>query len=187
MDPRLTTYIDRVRTACAEPLAPRTRLKRICDAARELASEPVDLSPEHRFAPAGAYGRNLLHRDAEHGFVVVAMVWPPGAGGLPHDHETWGVSAVTEGTVRVIDFEREDDGSRADHAILTPRCTIDAGPGSVASVLPPHDDYHQVSNPSQSELAISIHTYGKDIESCHVFDPVRQSCEILHPEYTNPQ
>ena len=32
---------------------------------------------------------------------MIAMVWPPGAGGDPHDHCTWGVVAVSEGPVLV--------------------------------------------------------------------------------------
>lgn len=184
MDQRIAEYIESVRETCAKPLAARTRLNLIREAAGRLAAEPVALEESLRFAPEGGYGRNLIHEDPDHGFCVVAMIWPPGAGGLPHDHQTWGVAAVTEGSIRITDFEREDDGSDPERAVVTPRCSIDAGPGAVAIVLPPHDDCHQVSNIT-GELAISIHTYGKNIVACHAFDPERGSCEMLHPVYTN--
>jgi len=185
MDERLAKYIESIRTICSKPLSPRTQLDQIRQAAVVLAAEPVKLDESLRFAPEGGYGRNLILKDPAYGFCVVAMIWPPNSGGLPHDHGTWGVSAVTEGNIRITDFEREDDGSDPDHAVITPKCTIDAGPGAVATVLPPHNDCHQVSNVSKTELAVSIHTYGKSITACNVFDPDRNSCEVLHPVYTN--
>lgn len=160
LDPRLRAYIERVRAAANAPLSDVARLRRVREASLDLASGPVQLRPEDRRVGAGSYGRNLLHRDPQTGFVVIAMVWPPRTGGAPHDHGTWGVVAVVEGAVDVTNYEREDDGSRADRAVLRATCTVHAEPGAVATVLPPHEDFHSVYNASPDRTAVSIQTYG---------------------------
>lgn len=184
MNDRLAHYIDRVRAICAQPLSPRATLSRVGAAAEDLVAEPLPLAAADRFAPPNACGRNLLYRDEEHGFVVIAMVWPPGSGGLPHDHGTWGVVAVSEGAVDITSYEREDNGCDPQHARLTPLGGLRAQPGTVGTVLPPHDEFHQVRNEG-ADVAVTIHTYGMEIESCHAFDLERGSCEPLHPAYTN--
>lgn len=162
LDPRLARYIDQVRAIAAQPLSEAAKLRRVRDAAAQLVSRPVELSPEDRRVPARGYGRNLLHKDPETGFVVIAMVWPAGQGGPPHDHGCWGVVAVAEGQVDVTNYEREDDGRDPARAVLRPVGTLRATPGAVAWVLPPHEDFHSVVNPSQERAAVTIHTYGRE-------------------------
>jgi predicted metal-dependent enzyme (double-stranded beta helix superfamily) len=184
LDPRLSDYLATLRTLMAAPLSEATRLRRAREAALELAARPVVLAPEDRRVPASGYGRNLLHRDPS-GFVVIAMVWPPGTGGRPHDHGTWGVVAVTEGEVEVTNFEREDDGSDVARRILRPLGTIRAGVGAVATVLPPHDDFHSVRNAGRERLAVTIHTYGCEPRRSNVVDLATGATEIVSLVYDN--
>ena len=151
---------------------------------------PPKLGPEHRTVPKSTdaswppYGRNLFHRDPT-GFVVIAMVWPPGVGGGPHDHGTWGVVGVLEGNVRVTDFERQDDGSDPDRADLLELDSGIAGPGAVADVLPPHRDFHAVGNASEDEWALTLHTYGRDICRCRSVDLETGLVRVVETHYTN--
>lgn len=170
LDPRLWQYIERVRAIVREPLSPAGLVRRVRAAAEELARAPVRIGPEHRCVPEVGYGRNLLYKDPDSGFVVVAMIWPAGVGGLPHDHGTWGVVAVVEGEVVVTNFVREDDGSVPNRATLVPVATVHGVPGSVAYVLPPHEDYHSVQNARKDRVAVTIHTYGLDPRDYHAFD-----------------
>jgi predicted metal-dependent enzyme (double-stranded beta helix superfamily) len=135
-------------------------LRLVRELAAKLVREPLALPRAFRCAPERGYGRNLLHLDREQQFVVIAMIWPPHSGSAAHDHGTWGVVAVTEGEVDVTNFEREDDGRDPSRARLRAACTLRAAPGAVASVLPPHEDFHSVYNPSDSRTAVTIHTYG---------------------------
>lgn len=162
LDPRLASYIERVRAIAGAPLSEVAKLRRVREAARELVAQPVRIAPEDRRHPSTGYGRNLLYKDPDSGFVVIAMVWPAGQGGLPHDHGCWGVVAVAEGEVEVTNFEREDDGRDPRRAKLNPLATIRATPGAVAWVLPPHEDFHAVVNPSREHAALTIHTYGRE-------------------------
>jgi predicted metal-dependent enzyme (double-stranded beta helix superfamily) len=185
LDPRLAAYIDCVRSIVREPVSDVARLRRVREAALELAAEPVLLAPEDRRVRADAYGRNLLYRDPETGFVVIAMVWPPRTGSAPHDHGTWGVVAVVEGAVLVTNFEREDDGSQRDLAVLRPLCTLHAERGAVATVLPPHEDFHGVYNPSDTQTAISIHTYGLEPVDFHRVKVATGEVTLGRLEYDN--
>ena len=59
---------------------------------------------------------------------------------------------------------------------------VDATPGTVGWVLPPHQDVHEIGNPTD-ELAISIHTYGCDIPRCSVFDLATETAKEVDLEY----
>ncbi len=169
MDAALKNYISAVREVCSQRLSLPARVQRIRAAAGKLLEAGIRLTPEERYFPANGYGRNLLWRDPDHGFVVIAMVWPPHTVGAPHDHMTWGVVAVAEGALDIVNYQRDDDGSEPGHAVLheTQRFTGDAG--AVGYVLPPHEDIHEISN-STDKTAISVHTYGRDIRRCRSFD-----------------
>ena len=169
MDAAIAEYVSAVREVCAGGLSLCTKVRRIEALAKELIAKPLALDRELRYVPPSGYGRNLIHRDEEHGFVVIAMVWPPHTIGSPHDHSTWGVVAVSEGSVRISNYEREDDGRDPASAKLREVFRLDGRPGDVGHVLPPHEDIHAISNVS-AEPAVSIHTYGRDIKRCRVFD-----------------
>lgn len=185
LDARLIRYIERVRALAAAPLSDAARLRRVREAAAELVAQPVNIAPEDRRFPARGYGRNLLHRDAETGFVVIAMVWPAGQGGLPHDHGTWGVVAVAEGEVEVTNFEREDDGRDPAKAELRSLGTLRAGRGAVAWVLPPHEDFHSVRNAMDHGVAVTIHTYGQEPVDYHTVETGSGRVTLGRLEYHN--
>jgi len=182
MDPHLTEYVGRVREIVRGAWSPTTRLRLVREAATAMAAREIRLSERARHLPETGHGRNLIHRDPS-GFVVIAMVWPPGEGGKPHDHGTWGVVAVAEGKLQVSHYEREDDGSREGYARLRETERIQAGPGAVAHVLPPHEDFHNVENVSDRP-ALSIHTYGKDICQCNTVDLETGKMTVFRPLYT---
>ncbi len=171
LDPAIDTYISEVQAICSGGYSLPSKVRRIQEAARRHIAKPLDLSEELRYIPPTGYGRNLIHRDPEHGFVLIAMVWPPNTIGSPHDHQTWGVVAVSEGSIRICNFERDDDGSNTEQGNLVEKIRIDGKPGDVGYVLPPHEDIHSISNHS-SAPAVSLHTYGRDIKRCRVFDKV---------------
>lgn len=185
MNPALANYVETVRGICSERISDSAKVRRIREAAGELVAKPLQLTDDLLHVPKGeGYGRNLIYRDPEHDFVVIAMVWPPKTGGQPHDHGTWGVVAVAEGTVRIENFHRDDDGSDPSRAALVPACTVEGTPGATGYVLPPHEDVHAISNPSQDRMAISIHTYGRDIRDCYMFDREGNATPV-HLSYHN--
>lgn len=185
MDPRLSRYVEHVRGVCREHYSMSAKLHRIAEAARALVAEPLDLPPSLRHVPETGYGRNLVWADPEHGFAVIALVWPVGVGTPVHDHGTWGCVAVSEGCLRVRTYRREDDGSVAGRARFTPLAEHIARAGDVATTIPPHDDYHDITNALPGDVSVTIHTYGVNMKACRIFDVERGTAEIKKLRYTN--
>lgn len=185
LDARLVRYFEDVRAIAAQPLSPSAKVRRVRELASALVAAPLVVGPEFRRFPERGYGRNLLYRDPDHGFVVIAMVWPPASGGLPHDHGTWGVVAVAEGEVEVTNFEREDDGRDETHASLRSLGVVHGRPGATATVLPPHEDFHSVRNAMDHGVAVTIHTYGQEPVDYHTVETGSGRVTLGRLEYHN--
>ena len=126
--------------------------------------------PECVFETAeGRYARRELYRSEDHGYCVVAMTWGPGQGTPIHDHcGMWCVEGVWSGALEVVQYERlaDEDG----HYRFQPVGSIQAGPGSAGSLIPPHE-YHTIRNPSDDAVAVSLHIYSGRMTQCAVFKP----------------
>jgi predicted metal-dependent enzyme (double-stranded beta helix superfamily) len=164
--------------------SPKATVRAVEQAKRALLARGLSLEERVRATNGDRHGRHLLHLDPHSGFVVIVMAWPAGGDSLPHDHGTWGTVGVLEGTLQVTTYDRMDDGSDPLRAELMPTCTLRAEQGAVASVLPPHDEYHRIENPTGS-LALSLHTYGREITRCHSYDLVSGAGTVEEPIYTS--
>ncbi|GAA0702771.1 putative metal-dependent enzyme (double-stranded beta helix superfamily) [Dyella sp. SG562] len=118
----------------------------------------------------GRYARRELYRSEDHDYCVVAMTWGPGQGTPIHDHcGMWCVEGVWSGALEVVQYERlagENDQWR-----FQPVGSIQAGPGSAGSLIPPHE-YHTIRNPSDDAVAVSLHIYSGPMTHCAIFKPV---------------
>src|SRR5215469_17325376 len=118
------------------------------------------------------YARRELYRSEDHGYCVIAMTWGPGQGTPIHDHcGMWCVEGVWHGALEVVQYERlaDEDG----HYRFQPMGSIQAGPGSAGSLIPPHE-YHTIRNPSDDAVAVSLHIYSGQMTHCAVFQPLGQ-------------
>ncbi len=140
--------------------------------------------PECVFETAeGRYARRELYRSEQHGYCVVAMTWGPGQGTPIHDHcGMWCVEGVWSGALEVVQYERLADHDGA--CRFQPVGTIQAGPGSAGSLIPPHE-YHTIRNPSDDSVAVSLHIYSGNMTRCATFKPLpeghdyqRCECEL---------
>lgn len=134
--PAFTLFVDSLRELWSEGLPPEehwTKVKEIM--APLLADEELQRRSE---SWPVTNGTNLLfHEDAEHGFVVNAVVREPHRTGAVHDHaHTWTAYGELVGGESIARYERVDDGSRQGYAELRPQATINAQPG-VVDVVPP--------------------------------------------------
>ena len=118
----------------------------------------------------GRYARRELYRSEDHDYCVVAMTWGSGQGTPIHDHcGMWCVEGVWSGALEVVQYERlagENDQWR-----FQPVGSIQAGPGSAGSLIPPHE-YHTIRNPSDDAVAVSLHIYSGPMTHCAIFKPV---------------
>ncbi len=90
---------------------------------------------------------------------MVALVWYPGQFTPIHDHVSWCVVGVYEGTESQTLYHLAGD---ADGPCLVETGRETAGPGSCSSLIPPAENIHRVANAGTTR-AISIHVYGADI------------------------
>lgn len=167
---RFARYCEQVRTWIRKGPVTRERIEEVRMLASSLVAEPLQLTARQREIPPQGYGRHLLYRDPHMGFVVIAMVWPQGICGLPHDHGTWGVVVVAEGDVEITDYRLDRLEPSSDRVRLRERSRVIGQCGATAFVLPPDDEVHRVRNVTPTGPAVSIHTYGKDITNCRTFD-----------------
>jgi predicted metal-dependent enzyme (double-stranded beta helix superfamily) len=118
----------------------------------------------------GRYARRELYRSEQHGYCVVAMTWGPGQGTPIHDHcGMWCVEGVWSGALEVVQYERLADENG--HCRFQPVGSIQAGPGSAGSLIPPHE-YHTIRNPSEDTVAVSLHIYSGNMTRCAIFQPL---------------
>jgi len=131
------------------------------------------------------YARHLVHEDPKKRFIVVSLVWAPGQGTPIHDHSTWGVAGIVENELRIVNYDRLDDGTKAGYAELREASAIEAPSGTVTYILPPNDVIHLIENPT-NRTTISLHVYGKSIVECNQFDLAGKSYTPWKLTYDKP-
>lgn len=103
--------------------------------------------------PAG-YQTHLVHAEPDGSFSVAIMVWRPGQVTPIHDHLSWCVTAVLQGTEYEEIFALREGRLRVVARNENPV-------GTVSGFAPP-GDIHQVRNRGTA-IAVSMHVYGTDI------------------------
>ena len=124
----------------------------------------------HRVRPDG-YARRLLHRNDALGYTAVVMTWGPGQQTPLHDHAgIWCVEGVVQGRIDVTQFDlvEGETAERQGYRFETRGC-VHAAVGSAGCLIPPFE-YHVLANPLD-EPSITLHVYGGEISTCHVFEP----------------
>jgi predicted metal-dependent enzyme (double-stranded beta helix superfamily) len=132
------------------------------------------------------YARRELYRSEEHGYSVIAMTWGPGQGTPIHDHAgMWCVEGVWHGSLEITPYEMMEQ--RDSHFRFESRGTMNAGPGSAGSLIPPHE-YHAIQNPSDDATAVSVHIYQRPLDACCKFQRAdggwytRDECQLALDE-----
>ncbi len=133
----------------------RTAL-RVAGQLRRHLPDPGMLTPEERRGDADGYLTHVLHAEPDGSFSIVAMVWLPGQETPVHDHVTWCVSGVLQGTEYEELFTLSEGGTFLREAGRNVN-----RPGDVGGFAPP-GDIHRVRNAGDG-VAISLHIYGADI------------------------
>lgn len=116
------------------------------------------------------YARREVYRSERHGYSVIAMTWGPGQGTQIHDHHgMWCVEGVWHGALEITQYElleQHDERFRFQQV-----GAMQAGTGSAGSLIPPHE-YHTIRNPSDDDVAVSLHIYKGEMTCCSVFRPL---------------
>lgn len=105
------------------------------------------------------YRQHILHVEPDGSFSIVALCWLPGQETPIHDHVSWCVVGVHQGTEFETNYRLDVDAEGYESLVETGLATC--RPGTVEALTPP-GDIHKVWN-GGDDLAISIHIYGADI------------------------
>jgi predicted metal-dependent enzyme (double-stranded beta helix superfamily) len=176
------TDLDRITREEREP-GPVT--ERIAPLLRRLIQTPGTVPPEFRKLGPGRQGRYMLHRAPN--FNITAVVWGPGDGAPPHNHETWGLIGVLENAIQETRFCRLDDRSDPGRAALEVKEVLQNRAGSVSVLIPPDDEIHEMKNVTDRNT-VEIHVYGRDLAGLQRlrFDPRTQTVSTFSiPKYDN--
>jgi len=147
----LTDLIDGIRTAVAAHADWSGTAQLVADQLRRHLPTPEVLTAEQRLGSPERYISHTLYVDPDGSFSIIALVWRPGQLTRIHDHVTWCVFGVIQGTEHeeLYDADLNLVGRSDNHV------------GDVSGFAPP-GDIHRVHNTGDS-TAISIHIYGTDV------------------------
>jgi len=150
------------------------------------ASAATFLRPEHYRGNADHYARNLVHDAPDVGLSLYTLVWAPGQWTPVHDHGSWGVVGVLEGVLEERSYVRLSPDRGADSGIeLVRGGVVLLGSGSVTSFVPNPDHIHITGVPADRPRAVSLHLYGRSMNSFNVYDVVagtRTRVDVGHNE-----
>jgi 3-mercaptopropionate dioxygenase len=129
------------------------------------------LKPEHLRADPAHYARNAIHIAADSSLSLFALVWTPGQWTPIHDHGSWGVVGILQGTLHERSYIRVDADREQDAGIdLRRGGVLLLAPGTVTSFVPNPDHIHVTGVPEDAEPVVSLHLYGRNMDSFHVYD-----------------
>jgi predicted metal-dependent enzyme (double-stranded beta helix superfamily) len=104
-------------------------------------------------------------------YSVLAMVWNVGQGTPLHDHSgTWCVECVYQGRIRVTSYSVRGGDPESGVVQFARETEILAGPAEAGALIPPFE-YHVLAN-AGDQPAVTIHVYGGEMTSCHIYEPV---------------
>ena len=171
MSDAIDAFVRDLKLLAAEHQAPQDLLPAVAERAAVLAEDRSWIQQDfYEVDESQGIGITVLHEEPDNTLLVESIVWAPGKGVLPHDHQTWGVVLGLDGVERNRIWTRKDDASKPGYADLELHHENDVGAGQTIVFMP--DDIHSVDNVSDVP-SLSLHIYGKSL--AHVsrseFDP----------------
>jgi predicted metal-dependent enzyme (double-stranded beta helix superfamily) len=135
--PAFKSFIDDLRAIWQRETDTQKRMEAGKLRLEQLVRDP-SLQDHSRSWPSTEGRKNLLlHEDAEHGFVVNAVVRVPGRTGSVHDHaDAWTAYGVCDGAEYLERYERLDDASKPGYAEVVKVSTTLGTAGTVDLVAP---------------------------------------------------
>jgi len=144
------------------------------------------LEPRHYLSDPAHYARNLVYNAPDASLSLYTLVWLPGQWTPVHDHGSWGVVGVIEGVLEERSYVRLSADRGADEGIdLARGGVILLGRGAVTSFVPNPDHIHVTGVPSGRPRAVSLHLYGRMMNSFNTYDVAagtRRRVDLEHNE-----
>jgi 3-mercaptopropionate dioxygenase len=144
------------------------------------------LEPQHFLSDPNHYARNLVYNAPDASLSLYTLVWLPGQWTPVHDHGSWGVVGVVEGVLEERNYVRLSPDRGADEGIdLVRGGVILLARGAVTSFVPNPDHIHVTGVPADRPRAVSLHLYGRMMNSFNTYDVsagTRRRVNVEHNE-----
>lgn len=151
-----------------------------------IENAPAFLEPRHYRSDPNHYARNLVYDAPDGCLSLYTLVWLPGQWTPIHDHGSWGVVGVLEGVLEERSYVRLSPDRGMDEGIeLVRGGVILLGRGAVTSFVPNPDHIHVTGVPAERSRVVSLHLYGRMMNSFHTYDVAsgtRQRVNVEHNE-----
>jgi predicted metal-dependent enzyme (double-stranded beta helix superfamily) len=129
------------------------------------------LEPRHYRSGASHYARNLVYAAPDASLSLYTLVWSPGQWTPVHDHGSWGVVGVLEGVLEERSYVKLSLDRGADEGIQLARGgVVLLARGAVTSFVPNPDHIHVTGVPADRKRAVSLHVYGRAMNSFNAYD-----------------
>lgn len=183
----LDDFLKDTKAAVSKSIEPADSVEAVAPLMHRLLMEDQSfLKPTHFRSEPDHYARNAVFMDEESGLSLYTLVWLPGQWTPVHDHGTWGVVGIVQGVLEERNFIRMDNNSKTDTDIeLCRGGPILLSEGTVTTFVPNPDHIHRTGVPSNRETTVSLHLYGREMNSFFVYDvdaKSRKLIEVFHNE-----
>jgi 3-mercaptopropionate dioxygenase len=172
MHPALAGFIATCESVVARTDDAADRVTAIAPLMQGLAGSAHDfLSAEHFRSEPDHYARNAIHIAPSGDLSLFALIWLPGQWTPVHDHGCWGVVGLVQGVLEERNYMSASGDITGDRGIRLKRGgVILLNPGSVSSFVPNPDHIHMTGVPEERETCVSLHLYGRNMNSFHIYD-----------------
>ncbi len=148
------------------------------------------LTEAHLRSDTAQYTRNAIMMSSDGSLSLYALVWLPGQWTPIHDHGSWGVVGVVEGLLEErsyirVDANRVNSDKRDDNIDLVRGGVFLLAPGTVSTFVPNPDHIHVTGVPAEGERTVSLHLYGRNMNSFCVYDLAKRArtrVQLVHNE-----
>lgn len=138
---------------------------------RLIAGDLEFIRPEHLLSDPEHYRRNAVYISPDGSLSLFVLVWLPGQWTPVHDHGSWGVVGVLQGLLEERSFMSVDGEISANEGIRLRRGGVFVLPQkSLSSFVPNPDHIHMTGVPETRPRAVTLHLYGRNMNSFHVYD-----------------
>jgi predicted metal-dependent enzyme (double-stranded beta helix superfamily) len=187
MHKSLGTFIANCESVTTDMEGAADRVTAVAPLMQRLAASAADfLSAEHIRSDPEHYARNAIHIAPSGNLSLFALVWLPGQWTPVHDHGSWGVVGIVRGVLEERGYMSVSGDITANTDIRLKRGgVILLNPGSVSSFVPNPDHIHMTGVAKERETCISLHLYGRNMNSFHIYDVVagtRRMIDVPHHE-----
>lgn len=172
MHASLETFIENCESVVSTMTKAADRVRAVAPLMQNLAAHADRfLSAEHFRSDPAHYARNAIYLAPSGNLSLFALVWLPGQWTPVHDHGSWGVVGIVRGGLEERNYMSASGEITADSGIRLKRGgVILLNPGSVSSFVPNPDHIHRTGVPQERETCVSLHLYGRNMNSFHVYD-----------------